>query len=64
MKKKKKKKESEKISFLLVPKKCLKFSNQRKFMSGKCKNVTIWPKNFMFYRNTAYDMQIARKTVN
>ena len=53
----------EKVSFLLVHKKSTKFSNLRKFMSVKCKNVTIWPKNFMFHRNTAYDMQIVRKTV-
>ena len=39
-------------------------SNLRKPMSVNCKNVTIWPKNFMFYRNTAYDMQVARRTVN
>ena len=34
-------KKVEKISFLLVPKKFSKFSNQRKFMSVEFKNVTI-----------------------
>ena len=42
----KKKTKFEKISFLLVPRKFPKFSNLRKFVSLKCKNVTIWPKTF------------------
>ena len=57
----KKKHKVENISFLFVPRKFPKFSDLRKFMSVKCKNVTIRPKNVMFYTNTAYNMQVGRK---
>ena len=57
----KKKHKVENISFLFVPRKFPKFSNLRKLMSVKCKNVTIRPKNVIFYANTACDMQVGGK---
>ena len=54
----------ENIFFLLVPLKLLKFSNLRKYMLMKCKNVVISPKKIIFHRNSANNMQIATKTVN